>query len=118
MSAIFEKKQLTVLLQDFHRLTGLRAAAFDAHGAEFLSYPPELLRWQETLSRSSGAGLYRIETGEAVCCAAAERDGETLLVRELLPDCSEAAAALADRLGCREAAFRTAGGTSLPRPGV
>lgn len=32
-----------------------------------------------------------------VCCAAAERDGETLLVRELLPDCPEAAAALADQ---------------------
>lgn len=54
---------------------------YDSH----LSYPPELLRWQETISRSSGAGLYRIETGDAVCCAAAERDGETLLVRELLP---------------------------------
>ena len=66
---------------------------------------------QETISRSSGAGLYRIETGDAVCCAAAERDGETLLVRELLPDCPEAAAALADKLGCREASFRTAGGT-------
>lgn len=80
---------------------------YDSH----LSYPPELLRWQETISRSSGAGLYRIETGDAVCCAAAERDGETLLVRELLPDCPEAAAALADKLGCREAVFRTAGGT-------
>ena len=80
---------------------------YDSH----LSYPPELLRWQETISRSSGAGLYRIETGDAVCCAAAERDGETLLVRELLPDCPEAAAALADKLGCREASFRTAGGT-------
>ena len=57
---------------------------YDSH----LSYPPELLRWQETISRSSGAGLYRIETGDAVCCAAAERDGETLLVRELLPDLS------------------------------
>ena len=34
-----------------------------------------------------------------------------LLVRELLPDCPEAAAALADKLGCREASFRTAGGT-------
>ena len=67
---------------------------YDSH----LSYPPELLRWQETISRSSGAGLYRIETGDAVCCAAAERDGETLLVRELLPDCPEAAAALADKL--------------------
>ena len=69
---------------------------YDSH----LSYPPELLRWQETISCSSGAGLYRIETGDAVCCAAAERDGETLLVRELLPDCPEAAAALADKLGC------------------
>ena len=48
---------------------------YDSH----LSYPPELLRWQETISRSSGAGLYRIETGDAVCCAAAERDGALLI---------------------------------------
>ena len=87
---------------------------YDSH----LSYPPELLRWQETISRSSGAGLYRIETGDAVCCAAAERDGETLLVRELLPDCPEAAAALADKLGCREASFRTAGGMAKSLDGT
>lgn len=104
---------------------------YDSH----LSYPPELLRWQETISRSSGAGLYRIETGDAVCCAAAERDGETLLVRELLPDCREAAAALADKLGMpggrlphggRHAALwygkiarrNAAPAAGLPRPGV
>lgn len=32
---------------------------YDSH----LSYPPELLRWQETISRSSGAGLYRHRDG-------------------------------------------------------
>ena len=61
-------------------------------------------------------GCVGVKTGftkEAGRClvSAAERDGETLLVRELLPDCPEAAAALADKLGCREASFRTAGGT-------
>ena len=90
--------------RDLPALTRLWQACFGDTEAE-------LLRWQEAISRSSGAGLYRIETGDAVCCAAAERDGETLLVRELLPDCPEAAAALADKLGCREASFRTAGGT-------
>lgn len=42
---------------------------YDSH----LSYPPELLRWQETISRSSGAGLYRIET--AMPSAAPRRSG-------------------------------------------
>ena len=54
--------------------------------------------------------MAREEAGRCLV-SAAERDGETLLVRELLPDCPEAAAALADKLGCREAVFRTAGGT-------
>ena len=58
---------------------------YDSH----LSYPPELLRWQETISRSSGAGLYRIETGDAVCCAAAERDGVDLRLYRIIYDCIE-----------------------------
>lgn len=60
---------------------------YDSH----LSYPPELLHWQETISRSSGAGLYRIETGDAVCCAAAEHETAKRCSCRLLPDCFDLA---------------------------
>lgn len=72
----------------------------------FLSYPLPLLQWQA----SAAPGLYRVETADAVCCCAAERAGERLLCKELLPDCPEAAAALAAKLGCKDARVRTCGG--------
>ena len=71
----------------------------------FLSYPLPLLQWQA----SAAPGLYRIETEDAVCCCAAERSGERLICKELLPDCPEAAAYLAAKLGCRDALVRTCG---------
>ena len=42
MGTVFNKKELLVLLQDFHCLTGLRSAVFDSYGIEVLAYPPEL----------------------------------------------------------------------------
>ena len=72
----------------------------------FLSYPLPLLQWQA----SAAPGLYRIETADTVCCCAAERSGERLICKELLPDCPEAAAYLAAKLGCRDALVRTCGG--------
>ncbi len=77
----------------------------------FLSYPLPLLQWQAQASKGSGAGLYRVETADTVCCVAAERQGAHLLCKELLPDCPEAAACLAAQLGCKEACVRTAGGS-------
>ncbi|MGN1307935.1 MAG: GNAT family N-acetyltransferase [Faecousia sp.] len=71
----------------------------------FLSYPLPLLQWQA----SASPGLYRIETAEAVCCCAAEQSGELLICKELLPDCPEAAASLAAKLGCKDALVRTCG---------
>lgn len=71
----------------------------------FLSYPLPLLQWQA----SASPGLFRIETAEAVCCCAAERSGERLICKELLPDCPEAAASLAAKLGCKDALVRTCG---------
>ena len=32
MGTVFNKKELLVLLQDFHCLTGLRSAVFDSYG--------------------------------------------------------------------------------------
>lgn len=78
MSAIFEKKQLTVLLQDFHRLTGLRAAAFDAHGAEFLSYPPELPAYCR-LIRSAPGGAAGCRHCDLAACRKAIQQKESLI---------------------------------------
>ena len=74
---------------------------------DFLSYDAPLLQWQNHLSESSGAGLYRVETDGCICCAAAEKCGDRLIIKELLPDCPEAAAALAAELRCRDAEVRT-----------
>lgn len=79
----------------------------------FLSYDFSLLQWQAQLGKISGAGLYRVETNEAVCCIAAERMGAHLFCKELLPDCPEAAACLAAFLGCKDVSVRTQGG-ALP----
>lgn len=71
----------------------------------FLSYPLPLLQWQA----SASPGLFRIETPDIVCCCAAEGSGERLICKELLPDCPQAAAYLAAKLGCKDALVRTCG---------
>lgn len=76
---------------------------------DFLSYDAALLAFAQHASEASGGGLFRLETAELVCCAAAERAGDILLIKELLPDCPEAAAALAAALNCSEAQVCTAG---------
>lgn len=76
---------------------------------DFLAYDAALLTFAQHASEASGGGLFRLETDELVCCAAAERAGDTLLIKELLPDCPEAAAALAAALHCASAQVRTAG---------
>jgi len=75
----------------------------------FVSYDAPLLELQRAVSEASGAGLYRLETADTVCCAAAERRDGCLLLKELLPCRPEAAAALAERLGCGNAVVRTQG---------
>ena len=75
----------------------------------FVSYDAPLLELQKCAGEAGGAGLYRLETSDTVCCAAAEKRGDTLLFKELLPCCPEAAAALTERLGCAKAIVRTVG---------
>lgn len=70
--------------------------------ADFVSYGDRLIALQ--------SGLYRIETKDTICCAAAEKHGDELLIKELLPDAPEAAAALAAHLGAKSAVVRTEGG--------
>lgn len=89
---------------DYWRLRTLRLYG------DYVSYGKVVLRWQDEVGRRSGAGLFRIETEDLICCAAAERRGETLVIKELLPDDKTAAAALAAHLGCTSAEVRSSGG--------
>ncbi len=75
----------------------------------FADYDLPLLFWQQVISQSGGGGLYRMETPEDVYCAVAEKHGESLHIKELLPDGPKAAAALAAHLGCMHAHVRTVG---------
>lgn len=72
----------------------------------FLSYPARLLSLED-------GHLYRADTADGIFCFCAERapEGNTLRIRELLPDAPELAAALAAHFGCENAAVRTAGGS-------
>lgn len=69
--------------------------------SEFVSYDDAILGLQR--------GLYRVETAEVVCCSAAEKHGEELLIKEILPYDASAACALASHLGCKNASVRSIG---------
>ena len=66
------------------------------------------LSYDEFLLPCAGS-LYRIETAEGLHCACAYKKDKELLIRELLPDSAEAAAALCAHLGCQSATVRTMG---------
>ena len=110
-TAFFNRSYFVPAERGHAKITKLNAAGYrnlrqmQLYGA-FLSYPLPLLQWQA----DAGAGLFRVETDEAVCCAAAELSDGRLICKELLPDCPEAAARLAAHLGCRDALVRTDGG--------
>ena len=76
---------------------------------DFISYPELLLQLQKQAGEQTGAGLYRLESPENVAVAAAEKWGETLLIKEMLPLDEALAAHLAAALGCKEAVVRTMG---------
>ena len=71
--------------------------------SDFISYDEWLLALQN--------GLYRIETEDVICCAAAEKHSNQLVIKELLPDDPQSASALAAYLGCSEVKVRTLGST-------
>jgi predicted acetyltransferase len=69
----------------------------------FLSYEDYFL--------SCAGTLYRIETEDGLYCACGYKKDKTLLIRELLPDSPQAAAALCAYMGCETAEVRTMGST-------
>lgn len=113
--AAFFHKTYSVPAGGTAKLAPLDAAGYRAlrecflRGA-FLSYDVPFLECQRRASVRAGSGLYRVETETAVCCAAAEKHGDRLFCKELLPDCPDAAAALAAALGCTAAEVHTEGG--------
>ena len=66
------------------------------------------LSYDEFLLPCAGQ-LYRIETEDGLYCACCYKEKDTLLIRELLPDSPEAAAALCAYLNCKTASVRTMG---------
>ncbi len=69
----------------------------------------DFISYEEWLLPLAGE-LYRIETDEGVFCACAVKLGNTLEIKELLPDEPKAAAAIAAHLGCERANVCTDGG--------
>lgn len=68
----------------------------------FVSYPAPLLALE-------GRRLHRVETADGIFCADLQPEGETLRIRELLPDAPEVAAALAAHFRCKRAVVRAPG---------
>ena len=64
------------------------------------------LRYQASMS-----GFYRLELGSHFGCACAHPDGETLVVDEILPDCS-VLPALLKQLPAKQCRVRTVGGST------
>jgi len=81
-----------------------------------VTYPESFFQYLAQGLASSGGGLYRLELENQTGCAAVERRGDSLFVREILP------AALAERgtqalmahLGAKSAIFRTVPDDTLP----
>lgn len=113
-TAFFHRSYTTSAQKSQTKITKLTAEAYQnlrqmqLYGA-FSDYPLSLLRWQQSLGDKTGGGLFRIETAQGVFCAAAQRQNDTLHIKELLPDCPEAAAALGAHLNCNTIHVRTQG---------
>ncbi|MDR0889452.1 MAG: GNAT family N-acetyltransferase [Oscillospiraceae bacterium] len=95
---------------DAARYRSLREMALQS---DYISYDTALLSYQQRIGKTFGAGLYSIAGGSLICCAAAMVKGDILYIRELLPDEPQAAAQLAQLLGCKEAQVRTLGNAQL-----
>ena len=78
MRAIFDKKELLVLLQDFYELTGLRTVVFDEWGMDILSYPAELPAFCR-LVRSTPEGTQGCRLCDQKACRQAQRERKTLI---------------------------------------
>ena len=83
---------------------GLRETVL--YDAPHVRYSLADLRYQASMS-----GFYRLELGSHFGCACAHPDGETLVVDEILPDCS-VLPALLKQLPAKQCRVRTVGGSA------
>ena len=83
---------------------GLRETVL--YDAPHVRYSLADLRYQASMS-----GFYRLELGSHFGCACAHPDGETLVVDEILPDCS-VLPALLKQLPAKRCRVRTVGGST------
>ncbi|MCL2563800.1 MAG: GNAT family N-acetyltransferase [Oscillospiraceae bacterium] len=83
-------------------------------------YPEAFFRYAAHRCEMSGGGLYRLEADGQTGCAAVERAGNQLFVREILPpSLAEAGTqALLTHLGAESAVFRTAADGTISSPAV
>ncbi|EFB77614.1 transcriptional regulator, AraC family [Subdoligranulum variabile DSM 15176] len=76
VGAVFDKKELRVLLQDFYELTGLRTVVFDEWGMDILSYPSELPAFCR-LVRATPEGALGCRLCDQKACRQARRERKT-----------------------------------------
>ena len=78
MGAVFDKKELLVLLQDFYELTGLRTVVFDEWGVDVLSYPSDLPAFCQ-LVRATPEGALGCRLCDQKACHQARQERKTLI---------------------------------------
>lgn len=78
MGAVFDKKELLVLLQDFYELTGLRTVVFDEWGVDVLSYPSDLPAFCQ-LVRATPEGALGCRLCDQKACRQARQERKTLI---------------------------------------
>lgn len=78
MRAVFDKKELLVLLRDFYQLTGLRTVVFDEWGMDILSYPQELPSYCR-LVRATPEGEQGCRLCDQKACRQARQEKKTLI---------------------------------------
>lgn len=78
MRAVFDSKELVVLLRDFYELTGIRAVVFDEWGMDVLSWPEELPLFCR-LVRGSPRGRRGCRQCDQNACAMAKREKHAVI---------------------------------------
>lgn len=86
MGTVFNKEEMLVLLQDFHRLTGLRTVVFDTYGHGYPLLPAGAACLLQAGARRAGMGhrLPSVRPKRLPQRHAAERDGHLHLPRRLI----------------------------------
>ncbi len=78
MRAVFDRKELLVLLRDFYELTGIRAVVFDEWGMDILSYPGQLPRFCR-LVRSTRRGELGCRVCDQQACYRAKQEKRSVI---------------------------------------